>query len=265
MMYIDPLSSFRNPLIKELLVLQESSKERKAKELFIVEGIRELESCINGGYRIDTVLFSPDLFPVERVKEITCNRIYSITSEIYSKIAYRGDTEGVIAIVNEKKLAINDIKLSKRPLVIVLESVEKPGNLGAVLRTADAAKVDAVIICDPLTDLYNPNIIRSSIGGIFTNQVCCCSSQECYEWLNKNNISILTAEVQAKTWYHKADMTLPVAIVMGSEADGLTKFWTEHSDTGIKIPMNGKIDSLNVSVSTAIICFEALRQRDFIF
>jgi len=264
-MYIDLLSSIKNKKIKELIILQERSKERRDKGLFIVEGVRELEACIKFGYDIDTLLFLPDKFPEERIKNIRCAHAYSLTNDIYSKVAYRGGTEGVIAIVREKRLVLPDINLSENPLIIVLESVEKPGNLGAVLRTADAAKVDAVIVCDPLTDLFNPNVIRSSLGGIFTNKVISCSSEECYEWLKNNNINILTAELQAAVWYHKTNMTIPTAIVMGSESDGLTQFWRERADARIKIPMNGTIDSLNVSVSTAIICFEALRQRDFIF
>lgn len=264
-MYIDQLSSLKNQKIKELIILQEKSKERRDKGLFVVEGVRELDACLKFGYDIDTLLFFPEKFPEEQVSSITCNHAYSLTQEIYSKVAYRGSTEGVIAIVKEKKTTLSDVSLSKNPLIIVLESVEKPGNLGAVLRTADAAKVDAVIVCDPLTDLFNPNVIRSSLGGIFTNKVICCSSSECYIWLKNNNINILTAELQAAVWYHKTDMTTPTAIVMGSESGGLTQYWREHADFRIKIPMSGTIDSLNVSVSTAIICFEALRQRDFVF
>ncbi|OFY41591.1 MAG: rRNA methyltransferase [Bacteroidetes bacterium GWF2_40_14] len=260
---MDSLSSTKNPKIKELIELQEKSRERREKGLFIVEGIRELEACIRNGYEIESLFFFSDEYPQELASNITCNHLYSVTSNVYSKIAYRGGTEGVTAIVREKKLKLNDIKLSENPLVIVLESVEKPGNLGAILRTADAAKADAVIICDPLTDLFNPNVIRSSLGGIFTNQVCSCTSDECYVWLKSNGLKILTAELQAAGWYHKTDMTSPTALVMGSESDGLKPFWRERADARIKIPMNGTIDSLNVSVSTAILCFEALRQRDF--
>ncbi|MEN6618591.1 MAG: RNA methyltransferase [Rikenellaceae bacterium] len=262
-MYIDNLSSVKNQKIKELIALQERSKERKDKGLFIVEGVRELEACIKCGYEIDTILFLPEEYSAEKINSIDCSHVYTVTPDIYSKIAYRGGTEGIIAIVKEKKRLLSDIKLSRNPLVIVLESVEKPGNLGAVLRTADAAKVDAVIVCDPLTDLFNPNVIRSSLGGIFTNQVCSCSSEECYLWLKKNGINILTSELQSATWYHNTDMTIPTAIVMGKESDGLTQFWRDRADARIKIPMNGAIDSLNVSVSAAILCFEALRQRDF--
>jgi len=264
-MFIDILSSIKNPRIKELVALQEKSKERREKGLFVVEGVRELEACIKGGFAIDTLFFQPEMFSTERAKEIPCTFINEVTEDLYSKIAYRGSTEGVIALVREKRVSLKEFKLSKNPLVIVLESVEKPGNLGAVLRTADAGKVDAVIICDPLTDLYNPNLIRSSLGTIFTNQVAACSSQECCQWLKENNISIFTTELQASEWYHKSDLTKPSAIVMGSEAEGLSLFWRENADWRIKIPMSGFVDSLNVSVSTAIICFEALRQRDFMF
>jgi len=262
-MFIDNLSSTKNPKIKELIELQEKSRERREKGLFVVEGVREVEACISHGYKIESLFFFPDEYPEEIAINISCDHLYSVSSNVYSRIAYRGGTEGVTATVQEKKLNLVDIRLSANPLIIVLESVEKPGNLGAILRTADAAKADAVIICDPLTDLFNPNVIRSSLGGIFTNQVCSCTSDECYEWLKNNGIKIFSAELQAATWYHKTDMTSPAAIVMGSESDGLTEFWRTRADARIKIPMNGTIDSLNVSVSTAILCFEALRQRDF--
>jgi TrmH family RNA methyltransferase len=264
-MYTDLLSSQKNPKIKELLFLKEKSKERREKGLFVVEGIREMEAAIGAGYKVDTVFFVPEQYPEEKANMIACNHIYSLTPDIYSKVAYRGSTEGIIALVKEREFLLKDIVLSKTPLIIVLESVEKPGNLGAVLRTADAARADAVIICDPLTDLFNPNVIRSSLGGIFTNQVCSCSSLDCYQWLKKNGIKVLTAELQAADWYHETNLNQPVALVMGSEAEGLTPFWRERADSRIKIPMSGSIDSLNVSVSTAIICFEALRQRNFNF
>jgi TrmH family RNA methyltransferase len=145
----------------------------------------------------------------------------------------------------------------------VLEAVEKPGNLGAILRTADAAAVDAVIVCDPLCDLYNPNVVRSSVGCLFTVQTAVCSSQQALDWMRRHKINILAAELQASQWYHQTDMRLSTAIVMGTEADGLSSFWLNNADERIKIPMRGYIDSLNVSVSTAVLCFEAMRQRGF--
>ena len=139
--------------------------------------------------------------------------------------------------------------------------MEKPGNLGALLRTADACGIDAVLVCDPLTDLYNPNLIRSSLGGIFTNQVVACSNEEALAWLRAHNINIFTAQLQDSKWYYNTNMATPTAIVMGTESTGLTEFWRQASNAKIKIPMLGELDSLNVSVSAAILCYEAVRQR----
>jgi TrmH family RNA methyltransferase len=168
-----------------------------------------------------------------------------------------------VALAKPKTHSLSDIRLSDNPFVIILEAVEKPGNLGAVLRTADAAAVDAVIICDPQTDLYNPNVIRSGVGGLFTVQTAVCSSEEALVWLSTNGISTFAAELQAADFYQDTDFRQPSAIVMGTEADGLSAFWLKNATTRVKIPMRGEIDSLNVSVSTAIITFEAMRQRGF--
>ncbi|MDD3273798.1 MAG: RNA methyltransferase [Bacteroidales bacterium] len=257
------ITSPQNPRIKELISLGAKSSERRKRGLFLVEGARECRAVLKAGYFFDTLFWVPEIADKEFVSSINAESLIQVSPQLYEKIAYRGTTEGIIAIVRQKELKLNDIKLSNNPLIIVLESVEKPGNLGAVLRTADAAKADAVIICEPLTDIYNPNTIRSSLGGLFTNQVATCSSEEAYEWLKENQVSIFTAELQASEWYHLTNMSGPMAIVMGTEADGLKDFWRERADKRIKIPMRGELDSLNVSVSTAIICFEALRQRDF--
>ena len=171
----------------------------------------------------------------------------------------------MVAVVQEKRLALQDVKFGRKwakPLVLVVESVEKPGNLGALLRTADACGVDAVLVCDPLTDLYNPNLIRSSLGGIFTNQVVACSNEEALEWLRANGINIFTAQLQDSQWYYDTNMVQPTAIVMGTESVGLTDFWRVASNAKIKIPMLGELDSLNVSVSAAVLCYEAVRQRN---
>ena len=145
--------------------------------------------------------------------------------------------------------------------MVVLERVEKPGNLGAVLRSADAAAADAVIVCDPLTDLYNPNLIRASIGAVFSVPVVACTSEDCIAWLKAQGIRILTAQLQDSELYYDTDMTAPTAIVMGTEATGLTPQWRQAADAHIRIPMLGQLDSLNVSVSAAILLFEAVRQR----
>ena len=188
-------------------------------------------------------------------------RFFHLTKELYEKVAYRGGTEGIIAEVRARNLKLEDLALPENPLVMVLEGVEKPGNLGAVLRSADAAGADAVLVCDPLTDLWNPNLIRASIGAVFTVPVVCCSSDEAIAYLKSRGIRILTAQLQDSSAYYDTDMTCGTAIVMGTEATGLTPVWREAADAHILIPMRGRLDSLNVSVSAAILLYEAVRQR----
>ena len=189
-------------------------------------------------------------------------RVFHLSKELYAKVAYRGGTEGVIAEVRWKERSLDELLTGHNaPLIMVLESVEKPGNLGAVLRSADAAGADGVILCDPLTDLYNPNLIRASIGAIFTVPVVACTSAEAIAWLKANGIRILTAQLQDSAPYYDVDMTCGTALVMGTEATGLTDAWRQAADAHILIPMLGRLDSLNVSVSAAILLYEAVRQR----
>ncbi|MBQ2338667.1 MAG: RNA methyltransferase, partial [Prevotella sp.] len=187
--------------------------------------------------------------------------VVSVTPQVYAKIAYRGTTEGIMATVRTPELSLEQLTLPDNPLIVVLESVEKPGNLGAVLRSADAAGVDAVIVCDPLTDLFNPNLIRSSVGAAFTVPTVVTTSEQCISFLQERGISILTAQLQDSHPYYHTDMRRPTAIVMGTEATGLTQQWRKAATAHIRIPMLGRIDSLNVSVSAAILMFEAVRQR----
>ena len=189
-------------------------------------------------------------------------RVFHLSKELYAKVAYREGTEGVIAEVRWKERSLDELLTGKdSPLIMVMERVEKPGNLGAVLRSADAAGADGVILCDPLTDLYNPNLIRASIGAIFTVPVVACTSAEAIAWLKANNIRILTAQLQDSAPYYDVDMTCGTALVMGTEATGLTDAWRQAADAHILIPMLGRLDSLNVSVSAAILLYEAVRQR----
>lgn len=279
-MEILEITSAQNPKLKEVVQLLEKSKVRRERGLFVVEGIREVEACIKNGYRVKSLFFNGSLFSSRQIEELLnayaasgeCRgaasdkevSVFSLSGQAYSKIAYREGTEGVVAVVEERKLVLDKVKFGKKweaPLVLVVESVEKPGNLGALLRTADACGIDAVLICDPLTDLYNPNLIRSSLGGIFTNQVVACSNEEALGWLQKNGITIFTAQLQDSEWYYDTDMVQPTAIVMGTESTGLTDFWRNAANAKIKIPMLGELDSLNVSVSAAVLCYEAVRQR----
>ena len=260
---IEKITSLQNPKIKLLLQLQQKSSERRKAELFVVEGRRELMHCMEAGYEVDTVFWCSSVEvgtePIPSLPEGV--RLFEVSKDIYERVAYRGSTEGIIAEVRTRQQLLADLQLGASPLVVVVERVEKPGNLGAILRSADAAGVDAVIVCDPLTDLYNPNLIRSSIGGIFSVPCVACTSEECIAFLKQRGIQILTAQLQDSHLYYDTDMRRPTAIVMGTEATGLTDQWREAADAHIRIPMLGRIDSLNVSVSAAILMFEAVRQR----
>lgn len=268
-MRVEAVTSAQNPKIKTLLALQEKARLRKEMGLFVVEGRRELEHCTNAGFEIDTVFCCPEILglaltaasgtPVFLEK---ARQIVNVTPELYNKIAYRGGTEGIIAEVKAKKQTLDSLELTEAPLIIILESVEKPGNLGAVLRSADAAGADAILICDPLTDLYNPNLIRASIGAVFTVQTVCCTSDEAIKWLKAKNIKLYTAQLQDSSRYYDTDMKGATAIAIGTEATGLTDSWRQAADAHIRIPMLGQLDSLNASVSAAILLFEAVRQRN---
>ena len=263
------ITSAQNPKIKRLILLQQKSAERRKEGLFVVEGQRELAHCLDAGFKADSVFYCPTLPGIDAVgadellsRLPSQTKIFEVSNQVYEKIAYRDSTEGIVAEVTTRMLTLDDLSLSLQPLIIVLESVEKPGNLGAVLRSADAAKADAVIICDPKTDLYNPNLIRSSIGAIFTVPCVACSSKDCIEFLQSHNIQILTAQLQDSSLYYDTNMCRPTAIVMGTESTGLTNQWREAATAHIRIPMLGQLDSLNVSVSAAILLFEAVRQRE---
>ena len=242
------ITSVQNARIKHVVALQQKSSLRREEGLCVVEGQREIEHCIACGYEV-----------VELFK-----RDENVTPQVYEKMAYRGSTEGIIAVAKCKDHSLSilsPLTSHHSPLIIVLERVEKPGNLGAILRTAEAAGVDAVIVCDPLTDLYNPNLIRASIGGVFNVPTAVCTSEECIAFLKANGIKILTAQLQDSYEYYDYDMTQATAIVMGTESTGLTQQWREAADAHIRIPMLGRLDSLNVSVSAAILMYEAVRQR----
>jgi len=260
------ISSPQNPLIKQLILLKDKSRERKKTGLFLIEGKRELSLAIKGGYKLETLLFFPDLFSESEAKAMSKYgiEIIEISKDIFQKLAHRDTTEGVIAVVNSKNHELENLKLeTKNPLILVAEAPEKPGNIGALLRTADAANIDAVIIANPKSDLYNPNIIRSSVGCVFTTEISMASSEEVIAFLKTYNFNIFSAILQESKPYHTQDYTLPTAIVVGTEATGLTQEWRDAATQNISIPMQGVIDSMNVSVAAGILIFEAKRQRNF--
>lgn len=288
-MRIETITSAQNRKVKELLTLVEKSKARSAAGLFVVEGQRELGHCLDAGFIPETLFICGEVMAVQNnavngaktghlaeniegkdgldalvAKAEALNPrlgVAQIPAFLYEKVAYRGSTEGIIAEVHSVPRSLEDLRLGESPLVMVLESVEKPGNLGAVLRSADAAGADAVIVCDPLTDIWNPNLIRSSVGAVFSVPVAVCTSADAIAFLKKRGIRILTAQLQDSEWYYDTDMTGATALVMGTESTGLTQAWRDSADAHIKIPMLGRLDSLNVSVSAAVLLYEAVRQR----
>ncbi|MCX2839596.1 RNA methyltransferase [Salinimicrobium sp. MT39] len=261
------ISSFQNQAVKRILQLQEKSRARKKEHVFVVEGIREINLAIKGGYQVTELYYTSDLFPAEKAENLLSLisnpvDVTELSSEVYQKIAYRGSTEGVLAIVGSRELSLQNLTFkTKNPLILVAEAPEKPGNIGALLRTADAAAVDAVLIANPRTDMFNPNIIRSSVGCIFTNKIATGSTSEIIAFLKERKIAIFGAALQASVPYHSVDFTGGSAIVVGTEATGLSCEWLENTTQNIIIPMEGAIDSMNVSVAAGILIFEAKRQR----
>lgn len=264
------IESLQNPLIKQIRSLQQKSRERRKSGLFIVEGIRELIIASQSGYTIQTLLYCKDVISdadlnhlLQQIKQ-KIERV-EIGKQVYEKLAYRSSTEGVLAIIKtqDHDLANFKNKISSTPLLLVAEAPEKPGNIGALLRTADAANLDGVIIANPRTDLYNPNTIRSSVGCIFSMPIATGNTQEIIQFLNQNNIAIYSAILQDSELYTDMDYTKSTAIVVGTEDIGLSQEWRDASKKNIRIPMQGKIDSMNVSVAAGILIFEAKRQRNF--
>tara|TARA_B100000809_G_scaffold249300_1_gene280418 strand:- start:17233 stop:18042 length:810 start_codon:yes stop_codon:yes gene_type:complete len=264
------ITSLQNPFIKELVLLKEKSRNRKKTGTFLLEGQREIELATKGNYQVEKIIFCLAICSdsvIDTLENTFTNTVgfIEVSKDVYQKIAYRETTEGIVALVKSKSHSVKDIIFKrKKPLILIAEAPEKPGNIGALLRTADAANIDAVFIANPKTDLYNPNIIRSSVGCLFTTQIATGSSQEILAYLKENKINSYAAALKETSEpYQLQDFTAPTAIVVGTEASGLSKDWLDNATKKIIIPMNGKIDSMNVSVAASILIFEASRQRGF--
>ena len=269
MSHIKEISSIHNPLVRSTISLKEKSRERKKNGLFVIEGIKELRLAIKGLYTLKTILFYPELVAGDTILELIQNispapEVIAISKDIFQKLAHRDTTEGIMAIAVAREHSLDSLKFKNdNPLILVAEAPEKPGNIGALLRTADAADLDAVIIANPKSDLYNPNIIRSSVGCVFTTNIAMGTTPEIIQFLIGHNIAINCAALSASKPYTKVDFTKGSAIVVGTEATGLSEEWLNKATQNIIIPMHGEIDSMNVSVSAAILIFEARRQRGF--
>ena len=262
----ETITSPQNPKIKNLKKLDKSS-ERREQNLILIEGLREVILAHRAGYEItalyicEEVIKDQEEYKLSELPKAILERAFYLSTAIYNTVAYRETTEGIIATAKPKDLSLTSLKLSDKPLILVIEAVEKPGNLGAMLRTCDAAAVDAVIVCDPKTDAYNPNAIRSCVGTVFTNQIALCTTPEAIKFLNEKGITTFAAELSATKAHYQQDFKQGTAIVVGTEATGLSDEWISGANEKIKIPMLGQIDSLNVSVSAAVLLFEARRQR----
>ena len=262
------ITSVQNSYIKELIQLKEKSRLRKQTQTFLIEGLREITLAIQGNYVIQTILAATSIINNEEIEKLLNSvdyqiEVIEISNDVYQKMALRESTEGILAVAKSKDLSLQSIKFkNENPLILVAEAPEKPGNIGALLRTADAAGIDAVLIANPKTDIYNPNIIRSSIGCVFTTQIATGTTSEIISFLKENNININAAALTASVEYQTVDYTKPSAIIVGAEATGLTEEWLQNTSKNIIIPMRGAIDSMNVSVCAAIILFEAIRQRN---
>ncbi len=262
---MEKITSLNNPGVLKTVKLTHKPAERKKQKLFVAEGIREVSLALQKKVEVVTIYVCRDFFTEDPSYPIHLDafegQITEVSPQVFAKMAYRKDTGGIILVAKQFNTYLKDVKLPKDPLIVVLESVQKPGNLGGVLRTCDAAGVDAVVVCDPLTDVFNPNVIRSGLGCLFTRQVAVCTSGEFMEWAKKNNINMIAASLQTNKNHFETDLTLATALVFGTEAEGLSSKWYQNSYVTLKIPMLGKIDSLNVSVSVSVLVYEAVRQR----
>lgn len=253
------ISSLQNPLIKQLVKLRDDKKQRQLNKIVLVEGWDEITLAITAGYKPRTLLIAPEL--TTRQYDNFNTETLTVTRAVFDKVSYRENPDGWLAVFPMAGKTLADIKLSQGPLLIVAESIEKPGNLGAILRTADAAGVDALIVSDPRTDIYNPNVIRASRGTLFTVPTVETSNMDAFTFLRGCGVKILAATPQADVAYTQQDLRGPVAITVGTEDKGLSDFWLQKADIKVRIPMLGKVNSLNVSIATALIVYEARRQR----
>ena len=253
------ITSLQNTQVKNIVKLRDDKRQRQRDGLMLVEGWDEINLALARGHQPQTLLTAPELASREikntRAETITVNRA------VFEKISYRENPDGWLGIFPIPKFSLDDLKLKDSPLLIVAESIEKPGNLGAILRTADAAAVDALLVCDPRVNLYNPNVVRASRGALFAVPSVEASNDSALAFLRKRGIKIVAATPQAKAEYTRQNLRGPLAVAVGTEDQGLTDFWLKQSDIKIKIPMAGKVNSLNVSIATALIVYEAVRQR----
>lgn len=265
------ITSLQNPQIKEVKKLR-NRKERKETDLFLIEGYSELYRAFHSGENIYTLFFCEELFLKDNEYDLISKiqksggLVLPCLKNVFEKIAYRDRPDGLLAVAKQNHRTLDDLKeiieKAKNPFLLVAEHIEKPGNLGTILRSCDGVGVDAAIVCDPCTDIFNPNVVRASIGSLFTQPVIEANEDEVIKLLKENNIKIVATTPHTDNLYSDQDLSGPIAVVVGTEQYGLSKKWLENADINVKIPMKGIADSLNVGAATTIMLYEALRQRD---
>jgi len=259
------ITSLQNPKVKDILHLRDKST-RDETGLFLIEGYRELFRAVQSSWAMDSLFICPELFLGSNenalIQEISKTaKVFSCDKKVFQKISYRDRPDGLLAIAPQRKLCLDDLSHSQAPFYVIAEAIEKPGNLGTILRSADAAGADGLIVVDPCTDIFNPNVVRASVGTLFTIPVVTVTSAEALSWLNAKGISVLAATPHAVLSYTEVDLKQPVAIALGTEQLGLSSLWMEQANLQVKIPMFGIADSLNVAMATTLLLYETRRQR----
>jgi TrmH family RNA methyltransferase len=264
----EKISSLQNPRVKQLVKLRDR-RPRDEAGVFLVEGYREIRRALERRVPLRELYYAPDWFLGENEPALIAEaaaagaRLFEFTREVFAKVAYRERPDGLLAVAPQWRRTLEDLPAPAKgdPFLLVVEAIEKPGNLGTILRSADAAGCDAVIVCDPVTDIFNPNVVRASTGVLFAVPLVVETGERVHAWLRARGIRIVATTPAAEQVYSAADLRGPLAVVMGSEQYGLSEFWLRHADLPVRIPMAGQADSLNVAMATIITLFEAVRQR----
>jgi TrmH family RNA methyltransferase len=262
----EKITSLQNPRVKQLVKLRDR-RPRDEAGVFLIEGYREIRRALEKGIQLGEFYFCPDWFLGENEPALIAQaeaagaQPFELSKETFAKVAYRERPDGLLAVAPQWKRRLEDLARPAEPFLLVVESIEKPGNLGTILRSADAAGCDAVIVCDPVTDIFNPNVVRASTGVLFSVPVVVSDSASVHAWLKGKGIRAAATTPHTPNLYTQTDLRGPLAVIMGSEQYGLSEYWMKNSDVLVRIPMAGQADSLNVAMATIITLFEAVRQR----
>ena len=265
-MSVEKITSLQNPRIKQLVKLRDR-RPRDEAGVFLVEGYREIRRALEKKVPLREVYFSPEWYLGENEPTLLAQAtaagaaLFELSKDAFAKVAYRERPDGLLAVAPQWQRRLDELALPASPFLLVVEAIEKPGNLGTILRSADAAGCDAVIVCDPVTDIFNPNVVRASTGVLFSVPLVVADSAAVAAWLTEKSIRAIATTPAAEKIYSDAELRGPLAVIMGSEQYGLSDFWLKRADLLVRIPMAGQADSLNVAMATIITLFEAVRQR----